>query len=79
MSVLSWVGIFILIFLVLVWIMHHLYKSKKLPNGPFLETYEYILNTGNNTYDNFFSEPINLYNKTNIYQTKFKNKSNKIT
>jgi hypothetical protein len=64
MSLLSWIGIFVLIFLVIIWLTHHFYKSKKIPQGPFLETYEYILNSGNRTYDKFFTDPGDLYTKT---------------
>lgn len=61
-------GIIILILLVIIWVVHNLYKNGRMPDGSFRDTYEYMLNSGRKTYDNYFTDAIKLYEKTIGYE-----------
>lgn len=54
----------IVVLIVLLWITHYLYKNNKLPDGAFRDSYENMVLSASNTYDNYFTSPLTLYNRT---------------
>lgn len=68
MSFWSAFGLVVLILLVLIWVIHHLYKNGRMPDGVFKDTYENMLNSGKRKYDDYFTDVIDLYERTIGYE-----------
>lgn len=62
------IAVIIAVLIVVLWIVHYLYKNGKMPDGAFKDSYENMLIRANYTYDKYFSSPVNLYNQTIGYQ-----------
>jgi hypothetical protein len=65
-----WIGIviFLVILIVIIWYVHHMHKHGKLPDGVFKDTYENIMSNTTYKYDEYFTDPKDLYNKTVGYE-----------
>jgi hypothetical protein len=67
----SYIGaliIFLLIVVIAVWFTHYQYKTGKLPDGVFKETYESFVHEADHLKDKYLATPEELYNKTVGYE-----------
>lgn len=67
-GILGRIAICVVILLVLVWLIHTVYKSGYLPDGAFKDTYESMIQSAYRQYDKYIESPINLYSKTTGYE-----------
>lgn len=58
----------IIIIIIAIWFTHYFHQRGKLPQGAFRNTYENFVNSANYKYDEYFTHPNELFNKTIGYE-----------